>query len=58
MTKATLRSESLPMKAQLSDLISAFEVVMQVVDYVRSEFYRIFYFVIDLMTLFAGLKAA
>ena len=58
MTKATLRSESLPMKAQLSDFFSALEVVGQVVEVIRYELYRAFFFIIDLLTLFAGLKAA
>ncbi|MCC6490099.1 MAG: hypothetical protein IT364_21615 [Candidatus Hydrogenedentes bacterium] len=55
MTRTTLRRESLPMKAQLSDFFNFVEIAGEILTYFRAELYRIFFFFIDLMTLFAGL---
>jgi hypothetical protein len=53
MQRATIPAERLPRKA-VSGFFESIQPLLEILDYLQSEFYRIFFFVIDLLTLFAS----
>ena len=51
MHRATIPADRLPRKA-VSQFIESLQPLLEIIDYFQSEIYRLFFFVIDLVTLF------
>ncbi len=54
MQRATIPAERLPRKA-VSDFFESIQPILEILDYLSNEIFRVFFFIVDLLTLVASI---